>query len=119
MQIVNTPKYPPGYCIVSGKSQSDDGFIELGQIPGWDPMAYVAISVIQDHAAQLGLVRASEHQPVVDELAAVKAELDETKAELEEFERYKEMVEWTLRSVNKKVERKPGPPKQKTAPKAA
>lgn len=108
MRIVSTPTLQPGLCIASGKRESEDGFVDFGQIAVIDANVYVAVSVLRDFAPQLGLVRLTEHEALKAELEQARAELADAQAELADAASYRESVEWTLRSVGQKVARKPG-----------
>lgn len=115
MRIVPKPTLQPGLCIASGKSESADGFVDFGPITGIDPNVYVSVSVLRDFAPKLGLVSVTEHDALKAELDQAHAELAEAQGELEDAARYRESVEWTLRSVGQKVARKPGAKKLVTS----
>ena len=88
MRVINKgadePLNFPGVCVFT--KTSDDNLIDTGcwlnakELNGVDPYGYVAEGFVKVMAREIGMVEASEHEAVVAELEALKAEADENAA---------------------------------------
>jgi hypothetical protein len=86
---VGRAELPPFRCIFSGLS--DGPFVDTNclvePVPGQLPRGYVHETAAFQIGQAIGMVGRAEHERVVEELAAVRAELARVSAELEESDR--------------------------------
>lgn len=104
--IVDTATLPPGYCAISGRS--DGRMIDTGSDTVRPGRVYISLLTLQQLAEEhLSMVASAP-------LEALREELAEAQAQVEELENFKEAVD----IVFKKLDRKP-PRKRAVAKKVA
>jgi hypothetical protein len=99
---------PPFLCAVTGRHESDEGFIEIGPLAGVDPQVYLSMGAARDVGRMAGMFDAQERDQLVAELEAAQEQIDALNAQVEEFEEFKRAVDFTFKGIDK-LRKPPGP----------
>lgn len=112
MFIVDRPLIQPGMCVISGKTTSEAGFIDLGPYFYPDPHLYLEVDATIDLARNLlGMVSQAEYAELEAKLDKAESDLERAQAEVVEAQRYLDAID-ILESKDFRSRRKPGPPKR-------
>lgn len=116
LQVVYSPAFPPGACIVNHSSEDPGGFVDLGDRVLIDPRIYVSRQAVIDMGRLFGFHAPEEHEAVVSQRDELLYRLDEALRDNAQLNRDVEAAEWTLeRQFNAKIQNKPGRPRKVTA----
>lgn len=82
-RIVDSAQMPPGQCLFSGDIEGP--FIDLGLRAPWvNPYGYLSVRYVEDIASKLlEMVPQARVSELEDQLAALGAEIDQIRAEVE------------------------------------
>lgn len=110
MRFVDKPVHPIQQCVVTAAPESRRGWIDTqNEFPAMDPRIYVSVEGAEKLGKFIGMACKEDHQAVLDEVAALKAELEQAQGELERYARLEENVDYTLRHFGTQIRQKPGP----------
>jgi hypothetical protein len=120
VRFVGSATLAPHRCAVVpfvGNSTAKQGFIDTGSELGREgERVYISVAEAAPVIAQaIGWSPPSKVRKLEGELAALKAENEQLKAEVKEADKFAEAAEYTLGRFGHKVQKKPGRPKKETA----